>query len=334
MNANTFLSYMKSKPIRIKIFVPFEFWALGPTAVGLALATLVFFISTGWGTVLYTATGICFLLANTIRNIESSDAMLRFIMNKPANKVDGCGVKFVIPFVTLCDYIKIHQVDKDGMFEDVETSDGLCLTMKYLLNIVINDNLVYIYGQKTFRGTEPTVMKTMVEKLNAAVKDTAKRYIQRSMIKKGQEAAFKKEAEDLFLKEFGDYLEKFSGHRDLYTVILTLSNFKYDPALIAELADLTKSEVSVEIAENDAKATVIDAKAEADARKHKGEADAYAQELLYQKEKEFVEELKKQLGSSQAVADYLRAKNSNLTIDTGGKGGTGTGIIIDPRGGK
>lgn len=280
MNANTFLSYIsKSKPIRVKILVPFEFWALLPTAVGLILSTLVFLFSNGWGIALYIATGTSFLLANIIRNVESYEVMLQFVLNQPPKKVDDCGVKFVIPFVTLCDYYRINQVEREGQFNSLETSDGLSLGVDYMLTILINDELVYIYGQKSFRGTEPTVMKKLLSELESAIKDAAKLYNQRDMIQKTEErlqAAFKAEAERIFIEKFGDYLEGFCGHRDLYKVDLTINNLIYNQTLMEELEKLRQAEVDVEIAERDKQASIIDAEAKAEATRIEGKAKADA----------------------------------------------------------
>lgn len=273
---------MKSKPVRVKIFVPFEFWALGPTAAGLALATLVFFISTGWGTLLYIITAICFLLANTIRNVEAGQVMIVIRLNKPSKNVRSLGIHVVFPFISLCNFYTINFVREEKEMRELETrGDGYRLGYAYVLKTKINKSLVYLYEEDVLRGKEQEVMKALNDSLLEASKNEVKRYSHEDLVERNTDLqeTLKADIEASFLALFGASLNTLCGHSDLYEVDLTITNLIFDQKYMDKLAEKNQAKMDAEIAAFDKQATITDAEAKARATEIEGAAKAKAIEL-------------------------------------------------------
>lgn len=270
---------MKSKPIRVKVFVPFEFWALGPTAAGLALSTLIFLISTGWGVVFYIVTILCFLLANTVRNIEAGQVMIVIRLNHPSSHVRELGVHFVVPFVSLCNYYTINFVREEKEMRELETrGDGYRLGYAYVLKTKIKKSLVYLYEEDVLRGKEEEIIKALNDSLLEASKNEVKRYSHEDLVEKDTslQEDLKAAIEASFLTLFGDSLELLCGHRDLYTVDLTITNLIFDEAYMAKLKEKNQAMMDAQIAEFDKQATITDAEGKAEAIRIEGKAKADA----------------------------------------------------------
>lgn len=282
MNANNILSYMKSKPVRVKVFVPFEFWALGPTAAGLIIATLVFLVSAFWGTWLYIITAICFLLANMVRNVEAGQVMIVIKFNRPSKNVRSLGIHVVFPFISLCNFYTINFVREEKEMRNLETQgDGYRLGYAYVLKTKINRNLVYLYEDDILRGKENEVMQALNDALLEASKNEVKRYSHEDLVERNTDLQedLKAAIETNFLALFGESLNLLCGHDDLYTVDLTIVNLIFDEAYMSKLKEKNQAKMDAEIAAFDKQATITDAEAKAKATEIEGAAKAKAIEL-------------------------------------------------------
>jgi len=310
MNATTFLSYMmKSKPIRVKAFVPFEFWALMPTAAGLILSTLVFLVSTGWGTAMYVITGICFLLANTIRNVEAGQVMIVIRFNHPSKNVRSLGIHVVFPFISLCNFYTINFVREEKEMRNLETAgDGYRMGYAYVLKTKINKDLVYLYEEDVLRGKEEEVMKAMNDALLEASKNEVKRYSHADLVEHNTDLqeTLKADIEASFLTLFGDSLKLLCGHDDLYNVDLTITNLIFDEAYMAKLKEKNLAKIDAETAVFDKQATITDAEAKAKAIEIEGAAKAKAIELEGEA-----------LRKNPDVIKHRLAEHSNLQVISG-----------------
>lgn len=309
MNANSIISYMKSKPVRVKIFVPFEFWALGPTLAAALISTLVFLVSSGWGILCYTITAICFLLANSIRNVEAGQVLIVVKLNRPSKQVKDLGIKWVVPFISLCNYYTVNFVREEKEMKNLETQgDGYRMGFFYVLKIKINKLLVYLFETDVLRGKESEVMQALNDSLLEASKNEVKRYSHKQLVEDNTDLqeSLKADIEASFLRLFGDSLELLCGHRDLYTVDLTITNLVFDEDYMSKLKEKNQAKMDAEIAEFDKKATITDAEAKAKATEIEGAAKAKAIELEGEA-----------LRKNPDVIRHRMAEHSNLQVISG-----------------
>lgn len=309
MNVQNVFSYMKSKPIRVKVFVPFEFWALGPTLAGLIISTLVFLISTGWGTLMYTITAVCFLLANSIRNVEAGQVLIVVKLNRPSKQVRDLGIKWVVPFISLCNYYTVNFVREEKEMKNLETcGDGYRMGFFYVLKIKINKLLVYLFETDVLRGKESEVMQALNDSLLEASKNEVKRYSHKQLVEDNTDLqeSLKADIEASFLRLFGDSLKLLCGHSDLYTVDLTITNLVFDEDYMSKLKEKNQAKMDAEIAEYDKKATITDAEAKARATEIEGAAKAKAIELEGEA-----------LRKNPDVIRHRMAEHSNLQVLSG-----------------
>ena len=304
MNAKNFMSYMKVRPVRVRIFVPFEFWGLIPTLVAALLATVVYFFSPAWGVMLYIIIGACFLLANSIRNVETSQVMICLHFNIPSQRVRQRGVHFVFPFITLCDFFTINFVREEKRMGNLETKgDGYRLGYEYVLKTKINKNLVYLYEEDVLRGKEPEVIAALNDALMEASKNEVKRYSHEDLVEENTDLqeTLKAKIEESFLNLFEDSLDLLCHHRDLYEVDLTITNLIFDEAYMAKLKQKNQAKMDAEIAKLDKQATITDAEAKAQALKIEGKAKAEAIKMEADA-----------LKQNPDIIRYETAKHSNL----------------------
>lgn len=283
MNANSIMSYMKSKPVRIKFFIPWEISGLGPLFLGLIISTLVFFLSSGWGALLYTITAVSFYLANAVKNVEAGQVMITVRFNKPSNKVHEKGICFIaMPFWNLCNFYTINFVREEKEMRNLETAgDGYRMGYAYVLKTKINRSLVYLYEDDILRGKEAEVMQALNDALLEASKNEVKRYSHKQLVEDNTDLqeTLKADIETNFLSLFGDSLYLLCGHRDLYEVDLTIVNLIFDEDYMSKLKEKNQAKMDAEIAEFDKKATITDAEAKAKATEIEGAAKAKAIEL-------------------------------------------------------
>ena len=309
MNVNNILSYMKSKPVRVKVFVPFEFWGLIPTAVGIILSTLVFLISPCWGGWMYFATGVCFLLANSIRNVEAGQVLIVVRLNKPSKEVKDLGIKWVVPFISLCNYYTVNFVREEKEMRELETKgDGYRLGYAYVLKSKINKDLVYLYEEDVLRGKEEEVMRAMNDSLLEASKNEVKRYSHKELVEDDTnlQEVLKADIEASFLALFGDSLYLLCEHRDLYTVDLTITNLIFDENYMSKLKEKNMAKMDAEIAAFDKEATITDAEGKAEAIRIEGKAKADAIQME-------ADALRK----NPDVIRHRMAEHSNLQVISG-----------------
>jgi len=309
MNATKFLSYIPTKAIRVKIFIPMEFYAVPQTLLAILITIGAYFISFGAGITLTILTIVGFLVASSIRNVPIGQSMVVVRLNKAQDVSHPNGVCWVKPIVDLCEFFEVKMVKKDLNVQGLDTKgDGFQMGFTGNYTITINPKKVHVYLRSNLVGKEPDIIAFLDSLVRQSSKDIVLQYSHEDLKERDTslQVKLKKEIITNYKRAAKQYLEAETGEEDLYTIQLVISDFIWDPDYEEKLKEKNRARMDVDIAKLDKEATITDAEGEAEATRIRGKANADAIEME-------AEALRK----NPDVIRHRMAEHSNIQVLSG-----------------